>query len=171
VTENQQPAPKPQANPKPRDSGANDQTFQANESRRKRQTIHIKLPRKPAAPRSSMKATTVAVRVPRNFESTGARDLPLRITAFTLLTLLVIAYFHFFSDTVRHLPIEDYLPAFLSPQIVHKLLGMSLLAGFALFEITRKTLSTRLRWVYCVLLGLGVAFFVVQWAVNWRGLP
>ena len=134
----------------------------------KRQTIHIKLPPKPSAPVSSGAiAIALPLRGPRRIERTAANDLPLRITGFALVSLLALAYCDFFFEYVRDLPLQDFLPVILWPQMVHKLLGMAILVGFVLFERDRKMLSPRSRWLYCGLLACGIALFVFQWIIRW----
>jgi hypothetical protein len=136
------------------------------DSKVKRKTIRIKLPPKPAAPVSSaVRAIAIPMHPPQ--APARAHDLPLRIASFAVVTLLVLAYCHFFFEYVRLLPLCDFLPVILWPQVIHKLLGVSILAGFAFFERERKALSTRARWIYCSLLASGIALFAVQWIIRW----
>ena len=152
------PEKKPaQNNPEPRAEGV------AGESTRKRQTIPIKLPRKPAAPRAvGTVYRPAAVPALNPAEPAKAHDSPLRITCFVIMALLALAYCSFFFEFIRGVPLRDYLPTILWPKVVHKLLGIALIVGFALFERTHKELSVRSRWCYCVLLGFATAFFGVQ---------
>jgi hypothetical protein len=137
----------------------------ADNGDRKRQTIHIRVPRKPAAPRSTMKpATTIpGVHAPNTAEPVKVHDLPLRIISLVIVALLILVCCHFFFEFIRCLPLQDFLPAILWPQMVHKLLGIALLLGFGFFETTRKGLPPRSRWAYCTLLAFGVSLFAVQW--------
>jgi hypothetical protein len=107
------------------------------------------------------------LRGPRPSARTGVHDLPLRITSFILVSLLALAYCHFFFEYVRDLPLQDFLPIILWPEMVHKLLGMAILVGFILFERDRKMLPPRSRWLYCALLACGIALFVFQWIIRW----
>lgn len=98
---------------------------------------------------------------------TVAHDLPLRITSFILVSLLALAYCHFFFEYVSGLPLQDFLPMILWPEMVHKLLGMAILVGFVLFERDREMLPPRSRWLYCALLACGIALFSFQWIIRW----
>lgn len=162
MNEEQQSESSPEKKPAPPnpDPGAEGK---ARESRRKRQTIPIKLPRKPAAPRAvGIPPRPVAVAVPNPVEPVRPHDLPLRMTCFVIMALLALAYCNFFFEFVRGVPLRDYLPIILWPNVVHKLLGIALLVGFLLFERTHNGLSARSRWCYCVLLGFATAFFGAQ---------
>jgi hypothetical protein len=144
-------------------SGASD----AKESRRKRKTIRIKIPRKPAAPRRATRTPISAVvRSSRVDETARANDAPLRITCFVIVILLALAYCNFFFEFVRFVPLREDLPRIFWPQVIHKLLGISLLVGFGLFERTGKELSSRSRWMYCLVLAFGTAFFAAQWIIH-----
>lgn len=143
-------------------SGASD----AKEARRKRQTIRIKVPRKPAAPRATRAPMSDVVRSPHVDEPARANDAPLRITCFVIVTLLALAYCNFFFEFVRFVPLRDDLPRIFWPQVIHKLLGISLLVGFGLFQRTGKELPSRSRWMYCLLLAFGTAFFAAQWIIR-----
>jgi hypothetical protein len=138
------------------------------ESNLKRQTIHIKLPPKPSAPVSSgASAMALPLRGQRPNARPGAHDLPLRITSFILVSLVALAYCHFIFEYVRGLPLQDFLPIILWPEMVHKLLGAAILVGFVLFERDRKMLPPRSRWLYCTLLACGIALFAFQWIIHW----
>ena len=140
----------------------------SKEPKLKRQTIHIKLPPKPSAPvRSGASTVALPLRGRRPNARTGAHDLPLRITSFILVSLLALAYCHFFFEYVRGLPLQDFLPIILWPEMVHKFLGMAILVGFLLFERDRKLLPPRSRWLYCALLACGIALFAFQWIIRW----
>lgn len=167
MKEEQQPEPDPEAKSLPQDPNVFAEGFEAKESRRKRQTIRIKIPRKPAAPRKVARTASLGVPVLNPVQPARVNDLPLRIVSFVIVTLLALVYCHFFFEFIRLLPLKDFLPMILWPQVVHKLLGAALLVGFALFETTRKGLSPRSRWAYCIVLAFGVALFVVQWIIRW----
>lgn len=138
------------------------ETFEIKESRRKRQTIRIKLPRKPAAPRKVPRATVGAFPVAHIAGPSKAKEGPLRINCFVIVALLALAYCNFFFEFIRGVPLHDDLPAIFWPQVVQKLLGIALLVGFGLFERTHKELTLRSRWLYCIVLAFGTAFFAVQ---------
>lgn len=134
----------------------------------KRKTIRIKVPPKPAAPVSSaVKAIALPMRPLQAPAPPRPHDLPLRIASFAVVTLLVLAYCHFFFEYIRLMPLCDFLPVILWPQVIHKLLGVAILVGFAFFERERKALSPRARWVYCSLLASGIAVFACQWIIQW----
>lgn len=142
--------------------------FEMTDSKVKRKTIRIKLPPKPAAPVSSaVKAIALPMRPLHAPMPSRPHDLPLRITSFAVVTLLALAYCHFFFEYVRLMPLCDFLPVILWPQVIHKLLGVAIVVGFAFFERERKGLSARARWVYCSLLASGIAVFAVQWIIRW----
>lgn len=138
----------------------------AKESRRKRQTIRIKIPRKPAAPRATRTPITAVAQSPHATEPARAHDAPLRINCFVIVTLIALAYCNFFFEFIRFVPLREDLPRIFWPQVIHKLLGISLLVGFGLFERTGKELPTRSRWMYCFLLAFGTAFFAAQWIIR-----
>lgn len=159
--------PRPEDKP-PQGGEGNSGNSGNKESKLKRQTIHIKLPPKPAAPVSSgANAMALPLRGRRPNARADAHDLPLRITSFVLVSLLALAYCHFFFEYVRGLPLQDFLPIILWPEMVHKLLGMAILVGIVLFERDRKTLSPCSRWLYCALLACGIALFAFQWIIRW----
>lgn len=162
-----QPETRPEDKP-PKGGDPAAATSEVTDSKVKRKTIRIKVPPKPAAPASSaVKAIALPLPVPRAPAPPRGHDLPLRITCFAVVTLLALAYCHFFFEYVRLMPLGDFLPVILSPQVVHKLLGVAIFVGFAFFERERKTLSPRARWVYCILLASGIAVFACQWIIRW----
>jgi len=163
----QQPEPNPEKKPLSPDPDAFARALAATEARRKRQTIKIKIPRKPAAPRTVPGTMIVAVPGRQTIEPAKVSDLPLLFISFVIITLLALAYCHFFFNFIRLMPLKDFLPVILWPQVVRKLLGIALLLGIGLFETTRKGLSPRSRWVYCIVLAFGVALFVVQCVIRW----
>lgn len=107
-----------------------------------------------------------AVQSPHVSEPAKAHDAPLRITCYVILTMLALAYCNFFFEFIRFVPLREDLPRIFWPQVIHKLLGISLLVGFGLFERTGKGLPTRSRWMYCFLLAFGTAFFAAQWIIR-----
>lgn len=132
------------------------------EARRKRQTIRIKIPRKPAAPRATRTPMTAVAQSPHVSEPARANDAPLRITCFVIVALLALAYCNFFFEFVRFVPLREDLPRIFWPQVIHKLMGISLLVGFGFFERIGKELPSRSRWMYCLLLAFGTAFFAAE---------
>ena len=163
MNEGQQSESSPEKTPSPQNPDTSAGDSNAKEKRRKRRTIPIKLPRKPAAPRAGGTAyKPAAVPAPNPAEPAKVKDSPLRITCVVIMALLALAYCNFFFEFIRGVPLRDYLPMILWPKVVHKLLGIALLVAFALFEKTRKELSVRSRWIYCILLGFATAFFAAQ---------
>ncbi len=168
MNQEQQPGQNPKDNPPTDGIGALGDTPDIKESSRKRKTIKIKIPKKPAAPRVGTKfGSVIAQQTPVSVEPPKANDLPLRITAFIIVALLGLVSCHFFFEFVRLLPLRDFLPVVLWPHTLHRMLGVAVLIGFGLFETTRKNLSTRSRWGYCIVLAAGSALFAVQWIVSW----
>lgn len=163
MKEERQSESNPEKKPSPPNPDVTAEAPAAKETRRKRQTIPIKLPRKPAAPRAvGTVYKPVAVPAPNPTEPAKAKDSPLRITCVVIVALLALAYCNFFVEFIRGVPLGDDLPMIFWPKVVHKLLGVALVVAFALFERFRKGLSVRSRWIYCVLLGLATAFFAAQ---------
>ena len=107
-----------------------------------------------------------AVRSPHAHEPARANDAPLRIACFVIVALLALAYCNFFFEFVRFVPLREDLPRIFWPQVLHKLLGISLLVGFGIYERIGKELPSRSRWMYCLLLAFGVAFFAAQWIIR-----
>jgi hypothetical protein len=138
----------------------------AREARRKRQTIRIKIPRKPAAPRAARMPMTAAVRSPHAAEPVRVNDTPLRIACIVIVAVMALAYCDFFFEFIRFVPLREDLPRIFWPQVLHKLLGISLLVAFGLFESTGKELPSRSRWMYCLLFAFGTTFFVAQWIIR-----
>jgi hypothetical protein len=107
-----------------------------------------------------------AVQSPHPGEPARVNDAPLRITCFVIVALLALVYCNFFFEFIRFVPLRDDLPRIFWPQVLHKLLGISLLVGFGLYERTGKELSSRSRWMYCLVLAFGTAFFAAQWIIR-----
>ena len=109
---------------------------------------------------------TAAVRSPHVSGPARVNDAPLRIACIVIVALMALAYCDFFFEFVRFVPLREDLPRIFWPQMLHKLLGISLLVAFGLFERTGKELPSRSRWMYCVLLAFGTAFFAAQWIIR-----
>jgi hypothetical protein len=166
VKEEQQSESGPEKKPLAQGSDTPSGFSEARESRRKRQTIRIKIPRKPAAPRAARIPVTAVVRSPHAAEPARVNDTPLRIASVVIVALLALAYCDFFFEFVRLVPLRDDLPRIFWPQVIHKLLGISLLVAFGLFEGVGKELPSRSRWMYCFLLAFGTAFFAAEWIIR-----